>query len=336
MAEQPPQEPDSGTTSDSGRQRFQFATTDPDEAQDFIDRMYRAQPPKAGRLARVSPVSISQVSAGGLSYVDFTMPPDLTLHLDGTDEVSVTTLITGGTEAELGKHTERYVPGDAFLGSFPHGDYQVRCLDFRATILTVPAHALAEAAGILPGRPPPELRFDTLRPVSPAAAALWKRTATYAHDMLENELAAASPLIMGSAARHLAATILEVFPGTVRTDPLGPGSRDARPETLRRAIAFIDDNAHTDITVADVAAAAFVTPRAVQLAFRRHLGTTPMAYLRRVRLDRAHHELLATDRGHGSVTATAYRWGFSNPGRFATGYRNAYGVLPSQTLDRDA
>ncbi|WP_290052581.1 helix-turn-helix transcriptional regulator [Amycolatopsis solani] len=329
MAEQPATEPD------SGRQRFQFATTDPDEAQDFIGQMYRAQPPKAGRLARVSPVSISQVSAGGLSYVDFTMPPDLTLHLDGTDDLSVTTLVTGGTQAELGKNTERYVPGDAFLGSFPHGDYQVRCLDFRATILTVPAHALSEAVGTLPGRPPPDLRFDTLRPVSPAAAELWKRTAAYARDLLENELAAASPLIMGSAARHLAATIFEVFPAGVPKHPTGQDSRDARPDTLRRAIAFIDDNAHTDITVADIATAAFVTPRAVQLAFRRHLDTTPMAYLRRVRLDRAHHELLAADRAHDSVTATAYRWGFSNPGRFATGYRHAYGVPPSQTLDHD-
>ena len=76
---------------------MQFSTTDPDEAQDFIDRMYAARPPKAGRLDRTSPLAISQVSAGGLSYVDFTMPPDLTLYLSGTEDLSVTTLITGTT-----------------------------------------------------------------------------------------------------------------------------------------------------------------------------------------------------------------------------------------------
>lgn len=101
---------------------------------------------------------------------------------------------------------------------------------------------------------------------------------------------------------------------------------------LRRTIAFIDENAHTGITTADIAGAAFVTIRAVQLAFRRHMDTTPMSYLRRVRIDHAHRDLLAADPGHKSVTAIAYRWGFSSPSRFAAAYRQAYGVTPAQTL----
>ena len=35
----------------------------------------------------------------------------------------------------------------------------------------------------------------------------------------------------------------------------------AQPQTLRRAIAFIDDNAHLDIRLTDIAAAIGVTPR---------------------------------------------------------------------------
>ena len=58
---------------------------------------------------------------------------------------------------------------------------------------------------------------------------------------------------------------------------------------------FIEENAHADITVADIAAAASVTVRAIQLAFRRHLDTTPLEYLRRVRLGHAHRDLLAAD-----------------------------------------
>jgi AraC-like DNA-binding protein len=104
---------------------------------------------------------------------------------------------------------------------------------------------------------------------------------------------------------------------------------------VRRAVAFIDENAHIDITVVDIAAAAFVTIRAVQTAFRRHLDTTPMAYLRRVRLDHAHRELLAANPAHETVTAVAYRWGFPNPARFAAYYRQAYGVPPSRTLRHD-
>ncbi|ANZ40368.1 hypothetical protein BBK82_34445 [Lentzea guizhouensis] len=150
--------------------RFEFSTTDPDQAQDFISQMYRAQPPRDGRLDRASPVSVSQVSAGGLSHVDITMPPDLTLHLDGTDDLSVTTLVTGGVHAELGKHTERYRAGDVCLGTFPRGDYVVRCVDFRARILTVPAAAVAQVTGSMPDRPLPALRFGSLRPPPGAAS----------------------------------------------------------------------------------------------------------------------------------------------------------------------
>lgn len=323
-------------------QRFEFSTTDPDEAEDFIDTMYSARPPNTGRMDKTSPVSISQVSAGGLSYVDFTMPPDLTLHLAGTDDLSVTTLISGGTQAELGHHgrttTERYRVGDVCLGSFPDGDYQVRCVNFRAGIVTVPAAALAATIGTLPGDTPPALLFESLRPVSDAAAAQWKHAATYARELLNNDLAASSPLIISSAARLLAATALTVFPNNVvsrRTHDFGRDrhdSNDAHPDTVRRAIAFINDNAHTDLTIADIAAAASVTSRAVQIAFRRHLDTTPMAYLRQVRLERAHHELLIADPATTTVTTIAARWGFYHPGRFATRYRATFGRAPTTTL----
>jgi AraC-like DNA-binding protein len=79
-------------------------------------------------------------------------------------------------------------------------------------------------------------------------------------------------------------------------------------------------------------AAAHVTPRGLQLAFRRHLDTTPMAYLRRVRLDHAREDLRAAIAGDGhTVTTIAARWGFT-PSHFTQHYRAAYGELPSHTL----
>jgi transcriptional regulator GlxA family with amidase domain len=105
------------------------------------------------------------------------------------------------------------------------------------------------------------------------------------------------------------------------------------PAAVRRAVAFIDEHADRDISAADIADAAHVTIRAVQLAFRRHLDTTPSDYLRRVRLDRAHQELCAASPGDGvTVTEIATRWGFASPSRFAASYRDTYGVLPSHTL----
>jgi transcriptional regulator GlxA family with amidase domain len=106
----------------------------------------------------------------------------------------------------------------------------------------------------------------------------------------------------------------------------------AQPRTLRRAIAFIHENAHQDIGLSDIAAAINVTPRSVQYTFRRHLATTPLEYLRRVRLDRAHRDLVAADPTVDTVMAIAERWRFSHAGRFSIAYRETFGTPPSRTL----
>jgi transcriptional regulator GlxA family with amidase domain len=57
-----------------------------------------------------------------------------------------------------------------------------------------------------------------------------------------------------------------------------------------------------------------------------------MAYLRRVRLARAHAGLRDADPGRHTVAEIAGRWGFTHLGRFAEAYRERYGRPPSETL----
>ncbi|MGW2860204.1 helix-turn-helix transcriptional regulator [Streptomyces sp. NPDC001205] len=138
-----------------------------------------------------------------------------------------------------------------------------------------------------------------------------------------------------TAAQHLAASVLATVPNTALIEPISTDHRDAHPAALRRALAHIDDHADQPVTVAEIAAAAQVTVRALQYAFRRHLDTTPLAHLRRVRLSHAHQALLDADPGKGhTVTEIAARWGFYHPGRFATIYRDCYGRSPHHTLHR--
>jgi transcriptional regulator GlxA family with amidase domain len=84
--------------------------------------------------------------------------------------------------------------------------------------------------------------------------------------------------------RHVfAACVLAAFPNTsTEADPMPSDRSNTFPPLLRRAIAFIDENAHASISLGDIAAAIHVTPRAVQYMFSRHLETTPLTYLRRV------------------------------------------------------
>ncbi|TDL03594.1 AraC family transcriptional regulator [Mycolicibacterium obuense] len=108
------------------------------------------------------------------------------------------------------------------------------------------------------------------------------------------------------------------------------------PRMLRRALDFIHDNAQYDITIRDISAAADVTPRAIQYAFREHVGVTPLEYLRRIRLERAHRELKSADPTRDTVTSIAGRCGFTHPGRFSSAYKEIFGTEPSRTLRSSA
>jgi transcriptional regulator GlxA family with amidase domain len=105
-----------------------------------------------------------------------------------------------------------------------------------------------------------------------------------------------------------------------------------QPVLLRRALTFIHDNAHRDITLSDIAASVNVTPRSVQYTFRRHIGSTPLEYLRSLRLSHAHRELQAADPSVDTVMAIAGRWGFGHAGRFSSMYKQTFGHSPSRTL----
>jgi len=223
-------------------------------------------------------------------------------------------------------------PGDVALAVQPEHVYQARCADLDIETAVLDPALLAQVASPQPGRSTGPVRLTGYEPVSARAARRWKATYDYVRREVLDGPGAAEPLLTASAAQLLAVTALTVFPNSALTDPTIEDRRDAHPATLRRAVTFIDEHAHAGITVADIAAAANVSVRAVQLAFRRHLGTTPTGYLRRVRLENAHRELLSADPARESVTAVAHRWGFPSASRFAARYRAAYGVHPNRTL----
>jgi AraC-like DNA-binding protein len=107
------------------------------------------------------------------------------------------------------------------------------------------------------------------------------------------------------------------------------------PRTVRRVVELIDSSPQTPFSVADLAVFAGVSERSLHAAFRRQLGTSPMAYLRQRRLEQAHDELLRLDPAAGAkVTDVALRHGFAHGGRFAAAYRARFGESPSVTLRR--
>jgi AraC-like DNA-binding protein len=100
-----------------------------------------------------------------------------------------------------------------------------------------------------------------------------------------------------------------------------------RPRHVK--IAIDEMHAHPDHphTTASLARLARVGVRNLQAGFRDHVNMSPMAYLRQLRLIRAHDDLRS---GRAPTVAdAAHRWGFGHLGRFAADYRSRYGALPS-------
>jgi AraC-like DNA-binding protein len=108
------------------------------------------------------------------------------------------------------------------------------------------------------------------------------------------------------------------------------------PRAIRTAIEVIEAEAHLPLTLSSIAARSQVSVRSLQEGFKRHLGTSPMTYLRDVRLRRAHQTLLDSDPSTVTVASVAYHWGFTNLGRFAAAHAARYSEPPVKTLRRSA
>ncbi|MFC5066032.1 AraC family transcriptional regulator [Actinomycetospora atypica] len=115
-------------------------------------------------------------------------------------------------------------------------------------------------------------------------------------------------------------------------DALARPSRCWSWTPVRRAVDVIRDDPALPFTPAGLARLAGASTRTLHDGFRRHLDTTPMAYLRLVRLQRAHAELRLAEPGGTTVAEVAHRSGFSHVSRFSEAYRRVYGRAPSATL----
>jgi AraC-like DNA-binding protein len=117
-------------------------------------------------------------------------------------------------------------------------------------------------------------------------------------------------------------------------DAMAAPSARAGTAAIKRAVDLLEGEQVQPWTVGDLAGRVGRSTRALQNGFARYTDTSPMSYLRQVRLQRADAELRAAGGADRSVASIASRWGFTNFGRFAAAYRTRYGCPPSETLRR--
>jgi AraC-like DNA-binding protein len=311
-----------------------FTTDDPEVAQQFLIDAYLDNEMRFGGARAEFRLRSTRRDFGPFQIDEGEMDGRSSFAYAPVEQVFVS-LVRRGTLRLTGRQVADLSvgAGGLALSGAPGISTGAEVEDIESQVVTVRAEAIAAAASPDPGAAAAPVTFDALEPVSVAHARMWMHTVDAIARLLDDAHVRGAGLILGRTERLLAAVTLATFPNGAPAGPRGGEARDPGPETLRLAIAFIEAEPNRDIAVADIARAAHVTARSVQHAFRRHLGTTPMAYLRRVRLDHIHQQLRAADPGDGTtVSRVALDWGFANPSRFARYYRDAYGQPPSKTL----
>ncbi|MEU0539540.1 helix-turn-helix domain-containing protein [Nocardia sp. NPDC005978] len=207
------------------------------------------------------------------------------------------------------------------------------CENHDVDMLHIPDAVLADLVAAQ-GVDPAAFRFESLVPVDRARERFWGKL----FELVHHEIALADPtvmtdLVVANLARTLAAAALTVFPNPTMDQHRSTDPAAISHTALQRAVDYLHAHPTRQVTVGDLAAHTGIGPRALQYAFRKRYNATPMEYLRRLRLEQAHQDLLSATPGDGrTVAAVAARWGFPQPGRFAQLYTRTYGHPPSQTL----
>ena len=180
------------------------------------------------------------------------------------------------------------------------------------------------------------IEFEPTMPTTSGAASSWTNLVHAFHEqLLRPDSVLNNPMVAMPFIDSLLRGLLVAADHPHRAALADEASRPG-PRSIRSAIDTIEADAHLPLTVASIAARSHISVRALQNGFRRHLGISPMAYLREVRLRHAHQALLDADPSTETVASVANRWGFTNLGRFSAAHTTRYGESPVVTLRRTA
>ena len=178
--------------------------------------------------------------------------------------------------------------------------------------------------------------FAPLLPTDTAAARSWMNMVTaFAEQFFHPDGLIHQPLVGMPFVDSLVRGFLLAADHSLR-DALAGQEHSVAPPAIRTAVDVIEAEAHLPLTLSALAARSQVSVRSLQQGFRRHMGTSPMSYLREVRLRRAHQTLLNSDPTTVTVASVASDWGFTNLGRFAAAHAARYREQPAKTLRRSA
>jgi AraC family ethanolamine operon transcriptional activator len=161
-------------------------------------------------------------------------------------------------------------------------------------------------------------------------------------DVDSNVLVAGEPALLNDhddvrAAAHI--ELLEWYLAAIQSlEPTKPSRVDQTSQRysriVKKAQAYVMEQRGAGYSVTDICEATNTSERTLQYAFRKNLDMTPIEYLIRLRLHRAHRDLREANSELTSVSRIAVNWGFWHFGEFSNAYKSCFDEMPSETLNR--
>jgi AraC-like DNA-binding protein len=312
-----------------------FRTRSPEEAIHLCETAY--YPHRLRLLGPSKCFGLTQrvTSVGPMTVGEITYETDVALGFDETRaSYHVCVPLEGRLEA---RHRGQQVTSTPTLASVYRPDADIAVTRWpagsRHIAVKIDQVAVDSALETLVGRRADfPIAFDAALPLNTSAVQDWVRLLLMVNRQSERpDSLLRHPLVWDPLLESVIHGFLLVADHPYR-DSLDAPADLARPSAVRDAMDIIETCPQMPLTSATLAAQCHVSVRTLQEGFRRHLGMSPMAYLRVVRLRRAHRDLRSANPSHSSVASIAHRWGFTHLGRFAAAHKTIFGETPRQAL----
>lgn len=311
-------------------------TRDLDEARQLAGRLYGAVDVGTAPGRSDFSWSVNRAALGAVKLAAGWLPDGG--HIDirsGGDQYVVSLARRGSSDARCAGTEATIAPGRSGMIVSPHLPARSQFSDGFATLTVVVERTALEAHFCRLTQVPLQkpLRFVPGLDLSTGRGAGLLRLLEFLVTELEQgDGLQASPLARASLDDALLTALLTCAPHD-HSHVLTAPRLQVLPGYVRRAEAYMEAHAGEPLTLPSIAAAAGVSVRALQAAFRQHRGSSPRDFLRDRRLSRARGRLLSSDPGT-TVAAAAAAAGYSHLGRFSADYKRRFGETPRDTLRR--
>jgi AraC-like DNA-binding protein len=310
----------------------EVATADVSIARPVIERL---QGPYLARPGAFNPGRDMQIRAaqfGAASISTFAFGREVDIIPGGLDDALVVTTATRGRAGmEINGSTFDFEVGETIIAHEEDRPVFIYGPDTEVLKLRFQRSRLEKYFTQAYGKPSASrLHFDTAM-ADPQIAARWisllrflvlTLNGTGAHAPAMLELEAIEELLM--------LTLLNHQPHSYRSRS-GRAADDGVSASFGRAVNFIRQHLASDITLADIAGAAYCSTRTLARAFKQSGEAAPMQYVHKLRLQAIRGDLLKQSAQRKTVAEIAFEWGYRHLGEFNRQYRAAFGETPTET-----